>query len=156
MGTHMGFLDALMQHATGGQGSSSGLGGLVSTLSNNPQILSALAGLFSTRDASVGGNAGLGGLLSAFQKNGMGDMMSNWISTGPNPPISAAQVSQVLGPDTLSQFASKAGVPVSQAGSLLAGLLPDAVDYLTPNGSLPDANSLESSLGSLMSGLTRP
>ena len=151
----MGFLDVLMKQATGGQGSASGLGGLVSILTSNPQILSALAGLFSTRDTSVGGNAGLAGLVSAFQQRGMGDMMSNWISTGPNPPMSDAQVSEVLGQDTIGQFATKAGVPVSQAGSLLAGLLPEAVDFLTPNGSLPDTNTLESSLGSLLSGVRR-
>ena len=151
----MGFLDVLMKQATGGQGSESGLGGLVSTLASNPQILSALAGLFSTRDTSVGGNAGLAGLVSAFQQRGMGDMVSNWISTGPNPPMSDAQVSEVLGQDTIGLFATKAGVPVSQAGSLLAGLLPEAVDFLTPNGSLPDTNTLESSLGSLLSGVRR-
>jgi uncharacterized protein YidB (DUF937 family) len=85
----------------------------------------------------------------------MGDMMSNWISTGPNPPMSASQVRQVFDQNTLGQFASKAGVPVSQADSLLAGLLPEAVDFLTPNGSLPDTNSLESSLGSMLSGFGR-
>jgi uncharacterized protein YidB (DUF937 family) len=151
----MGFLDALMKQAMGGQTNASGLGGLVSTLSQNPQILSALGGLLSTRDTSVGGSGGLAGLLDAFQQHGMSDMTSNWISTGPNPPLNASQVSQVLGQDTLGQFASKAGVPVSEAGSLLAGLLPEAIDFLTPNGSLPDTNSLEGSLGSLLSGLRR-
>ena len=150
----MGFLDALMKQAMGGgQTNAGGLGGLVSTLSQNPQILSALAGLLSTKDTSVGGNSGLAGLVESFQQHGMSDMMSNWISTGPNPPMSASQVSQVLSPDTLGQFANKAGVPASQAGSLLAGLLPEAIDFLTPNGSLPDTNSLESSLGSLLSSL---
>ena len=148
----MGLIDALMKQAGGGQGGGSGLGGLVSTLTSNPQILSALTGLLSTRDTSVGGNAGLAGLVGAFQKRGLGDMMSNWISTGPNPPMSAAQVSDVLGQDTINQFATKAGVPASQAGSLLAGLLPEAVDFLTPNGTLPDTNTLENSLGSLLSG----
>jgi uncharacterized protein YidB (DUF937 family) len=149
----MGFLDALMKQATGGQADATGLGGLASTLSQNPQILSALTGLLSTKDTSVGGSGGLAGLVSAFQQNGMGDMMSSWISNGPNPPISASQVNQVLGSDTIGQFASKAGVPVSQAGSLLAGLLPEAINYLTPNGSVPNTNALESSLGSLLSGL---
>ena len=63
--------------------------------------------------------------------------MSSWISTGPNPPVSAAQVTDVLGQDTVGQFASKAGVPVSEAGSLLATLLPAAIDHLTPGGSRP-------------------
>lgn len=151
----MGFLDGLLKQAMGGKGDATGLGGLVSMVSKNPQILTALAGLLSTRDTSVGGNAGLGGLVGAFQKKGLGDMVSGWISTGPNPPISAAQMSDVLGQETLGQFASKAGVPVSEVGSLLAGLLPAAIDHLTPNGKVPETNALESSLKSLLSGLGR-
>lgn len=152
----MGLLDGLMKQATGGGSTEAGgLGNLASMVASNPQIVAALAGLLSTRDASVGGNAGLGGLVSAFQSNGLGDLMSGWISSGPNPAVSASQLSQVLGQDTLGQFASKAGVPVSGAGSLLAGLLPAAVDQLTPDGTMPDTGSLEKSLASLISGLVR-
>ena len=151
----MGFLDGLLKQAMGGQGGASGLDGLVSVVSKNPQILTALAGLLSTRDASVGGSGGLDGLVGAFQKKGLGDMISGWISTGPNPAVSAAQVTDVLGQETLGQFAGKAGVPVSEAGSLLAGLLPAAIDHLTPNGKVPETGALENSLASLLSGLGR-
>ena len=151
----MGFLDGLLKQAMGEQSDGSGFGGLVSMVSKNPQILTAVAGLLSTRDASIGGSGGLGGLVGAFQKNGLGDMISGWISTGPNPPVSAAQLTDVLGQDTLRQFADKAGVPASDAGSILAGLLPAAIDHLTPEGKVPEANTLESSLTSLLSGLGR-
>lgn len=151
----MGFLDGLLKQAMGEPSDASGLGGLVSMVSKNPQIVAALAGLLSTRDASVGGNAGLSGLVGAFQKQGLGDMISGWISTGPNPPVSAAQLTDILGPETLGQFARKAGVPISEAGSLLAGLLPAAIDHLTPDGKMPEANALENSLTSLLSGLGR-
>ena len=148
----MGFMDGLLQQVTGGSNTSTsgGLGEIVSMVTNNPQILSALSGLLSTRDASVGGNAGLAGLVSAFQNNGLGDMMQGWISTGPNPPITPSQITDVLGTKTLSQFASRAGVPEAQAGSLLAGLLPAAVNHLTPDGTIPEANTLEDSLTSLL------
>jgi uncharacterized protein YidB (DUF937 family) len=152
----MGLLDMLMKQATGGQspaGGGSALGDLLSMVSKNPQILSAVAGLLSTRDSSIGGSAGLGGLIGSFQKKGLGDMMSSWISTGPNPPISPAQVTDVLGSDTVKQFASRAGVPTAEAGSLLAGLLPAVIDKLTPDGKVPETNSLENSLKSLLSGL---
>ncbi len=149
----MGFLDGLLKQALGGQSGSSGLGNLVELVAKNPQILGAVAGLLSTRDTSVGGSAGLGGLVGAFQKKGLGDMMSSWISTGPNPPVSAAQVTDVLGQETIGQFASKAGVPMAQAGSLLAGLLPAVIDHLTPDGKVPETNSLEGTLKSLLSGL---
>lgn len=148
----MGFLDELVKQAMDGSGNASGIGNVASLVANNPQILSALTSLLSTRDASVGGSGGLGALIGAFQQKGLGDMVSSWISTGPNPPMSAAQVTDVLGEDTLSQFANKAGVPVSDAGSLLASLLPAAVDHLTPGGSVPETNALETELTSRLAG----
>ena len=151
----MGLLDQILKQGTGGQPNAGGLGGLLSMVTENPQIVSALAGLLSTRDTSVGGSTGLGGIIAAFQQNGLGDLASNWVTSGPNPPVTADQVTQALGHDTLGQFATKAGVPVSDAGSLLAGLLPAAIDQLTPDGQVPDTDSLENSLSSLISGLRR-
>ncbi len=74
--------------------------------------------------------------------------MTAWISTGPNPPISATQVADVVGGDVLKQFAAK-------AGGLLASLLPAVVDQLTPDGAVPETNTLESALGGLLGGLAR-
>ena len=145
----MGLLDGLLKQALGG-GQGGSLGGLVDLVAKNPQIIAAVAGLLSTRDTSVGGSGGLGGLISAFQGKGLGDMMSSWISTGPNPPVSAAQVTDVLGGDTMGQFARKAGIPMGEAGSILAGLLPTVIDKLTPEGKVPDTNSLENTLSSLL------
>jgi len=148
----MGFMDNLKNAMSGAPATSGGLGGLLSSLGGNPQIASALASLLSSGDTSVGGNGGLAGLVAAFQRNGLGHVVSQWISTGPNPPVTGEQVTQALGHDTMNQFAAKAGVPVSQAGSLLAGLLPAAVDHLTPDGRMPEVSSIEGALSSLLSG----
>jgi uncharacterized protein YidB (DUF937 family) len=142
----MGILDDLL----GGQ-----LGGLAETAMKNPQVISAIVSLLSSKDASVGGTAGLSGLIQAFQGKGMGDMMSSWISTGPNPPATASQIQDVLGQTTLSQFAAKAGVSQGEAGGLLASLLPGVIDHLTPQGQVPETNDLESALGGLLSGLLK-
>jgi len=142
----MGMLDELL----GKQ-----LGGVAEMALKNPQILGAVASLLSSRDASVGGTGGLGGLVQAFQSKGLGDMIGSWISTGPNPPATADQITNVLGHDTLSQFASKAGVAPGEAGGLLASLLPTMIDHLTPQGQVPESSALESALGSLFSGLGR-
>jgi len=131
------------------------LGGLAEAAMKNPQVIAAIASLLSSKDASVGGTGGLAGLVQAFQGKGMGDMMSSWISTGPNPPATADQMASVLGPDTLSQFAAKAGVPHGDAGGLLASLLPAVIDQLTPQGRVPESNDLESALGGLLSGLMK-
>jgi uncharacterized protein YidB (DUF937 family) len=130
-------------------------GGIARLAAQNPQAVAAVVSLLSTRDTSVGGTGGLGGLVQAFEKKGLGDMVAGWISTGPNPPVTAGQVSEVLGADVLKQFAAKAGVPQGDAGNLLASLLPSVVDHLTPQGTVPQANALESALGGLLSGLGR-
>jgi len=142
----MGLLDKLL----GGQA-----GGLAEMAMKNPQAISAVLSLLSSKDASVGGTGGLAGLVQSFQSKGMGDMISSWISTGPNPPVTAGQISEVLGHDTLTQFAQKAGVSHGEAGGLLANLLPAVIDHLTPQGNVPDANTLESALGGLLSSLGR-
>jgi uncharacterized protein YidB (DUF937 family) len=142
----MGILDDLLGKEAGG---------LAGMAMKNPQIIAAIASLLSSKDASVGGTGGLGGLVQAFQGKGLGDMMSSWISTGPNPPINASQITDVLGRDTLSQFAAKAGVPHGEAGGLLASLLPSVIDQLTPQGRVPESNDVESALGGLLSGLMK-
>ena len=151
----MGLLDGLIKQALGGQSGSGGLGSLLETATSNPQVMGALAGLLSTRDTSVGGSGGLAGIVNAFQKKGLGDMVSSWISTGPNPPVTAGQLTDVLGTDVLGQFAAKAGVSHGEAGGLLASLLPTVIDQLTPQGNVPEADSLESTLGGLLSSLGR-
>jgi len=141
----MGLFDSLMNQA----------GSVASFAAKNPQAVAAIVSLISSRDSSVGGSGGLGGIVEAFQKKGLGDMVASWISTGPNPPVSAAQVTDVLGSDVIGQFAAKAGVPHAEAGGLLASLLPTVIDHLTPNGTVPESNALESSLGGLLSGFLK-
>jgi uncharacterized protein YidB (DUF937 family) len=91
------------------------------------------------KDSSIGG---LAGLVQAFQKNGLGEIVSSWVSAGQNLPITPSQVERGLGGDLLSQLASQAGLSSGAAGSQLAGLLPDLVDKLTPNGKI-EADGLE-------------
>ena len=141
----MGMLEDLMKQA----------GGVAEIMQKNPQAVAADLALLSSQNTAVGGAGGLGGLIGQFQKAGLGDMMSSWISTGPNPPISAQQVSQVLGSDALAQFAKQAGLSHGDAGSTLASLLPAVIDHLTPNGQVPHAAGLESTLGSLLGALAR-
>jgi uncharacterized protein YidB (DUF937 family) len=143
----MGLLDDVMKNA-GGLGA---LGTIANLAAKNPQAVAAVISLLSSRDTSVGDTGGLAGIVEAFEKKGMGDMVASWISTGPNPAVSANQVTDVLGSDVLKQFAAKAGVPHQEAGGLLASLLPAVVDHLTPDGKLPATSNLESSLGGLLS-----
>ena len=149
----MGLLDAILKQVGGASGGQAGgLGAFADLVAKNPQVVAAAISMLSTKDPSVGGTGGLGGLIGAFEKAGLGSMMSSWISTGPNPPIQPGQLASVLGNDTLSQFAQKAGVDTGQASSVLASLLPTLIDHLTPNGQVPQTGALESALGGLLSG----
>jgi uncharacterized protein YidB (DUF937 family) len=140
-------LDELLQ--------SQNLGSIAGMVRKNPQIVAAVLSLLSTRDSSVGGSGGLAGLASAFQGKGLEDVLSSWVSTGPNRSISASQLESVLGNDTLGQFATKAGIGSGEASAVLASLLPELVNQVTPQGRVPETSSLESTLGGLLSSLGR-
>jgi uncharacterized protein YidB (DUF937 family) len=121
----MGLLDNLEKEALGNVfgGSSNPLAsGLLQMIQNQP--------------------GGLQGLVQSFHDRGMGGLVSSWISSGPNPPISADQVHQVLGSDQVKALAAKAGISPDVAGAAIAQLLPGLVDKLTPNGSVPDHNNV--------------
>jgi uncharacterized protein YidB (DUF937 family) len=151
----MGLLDILKQLGGGGGGQAGGLGALAEMIAKNPQIVSAAISMLNPKDTSVGGGGGLADVVNAFNKSGLGNVVSQWISTGPNPPISGDQLSQVLGSDVIGQVAQKAGLGHADASSALAAVLPSLIDHLTPNGQVPDAGSLQSSLGGLLASVGR-
>jgi uncharacterized protein YidB (DUF937 family) len=90
----------------------------------------------------LGGLAGggLGGLLEQFSRNGMGDVAKSWISTGENMPVSADQISQVFGRDTLGSLASQLGMGQGEVAGQLSQILPGLVDKLTPQGQIPQGD----------------
>jgi uncharacterized protein YidB (DUF937 family) len=89
---------------------------------------------------------GLGGLVEAFKSKGLGDVMSSWISTGENKSISPDQIKQVLGSDKIQQIAEKAGISRDAASQQLSNLLPQIIDKLTPDGTLPEAGKVSEAL----------
>jgi len=121
----MGLFDSVVGALAGGQsGGDSPLLSIVMQLINNPQT------------------GGLGGLVQAFEQGGLGSVVSSWVSTGQNLPISAEQIKAVLGGGKLQEIASQLGVSTDQASGSLAELLPKVVDHLTPNGQLPEGGNL--------------
>jgi uncharacterized protein YidB (DUF937 family) len=99
--------------------------------------MSAVAGMLSDKQSG-----GLTGLVTNFQKNGLGDVVSSWISTGKNLPISADQIQRVFGNQQVSQIAQKVGIEPEKVSSALASVLPGLVDKLTPNGKVPNEDVL--------------
>jgi uncharacterized protein YidB (DUF937 family) len=80
---------------------------------------------------------GLPGLMKLCQEKGLGNLISGWVGTGPNPPISPSQLQQTVGDEHIQQFAQQTGMSQDQAASTLSQLLPHVVDQLTPQGTVP-------------------
>jgi uncharacterized protein YidB (DUF937 family) len=146
----MGLLDELLS-----QGGGQGLGALAKIAAQNPQLVQAALSLLSHNQGTIGGPGGLGSLISAFEKGGLGSVVSSWVGGGPNLPVDPGQLASALGPDVLGQVAKHAGVSPTDAAGGLASILPEIVNHLTPNGQVPAATSLESTLGSLLGALGR-
>jgi uncharacterized protein YidB (DUF937 family) len=97
------------------------------------------AGMVSVVNGILEQHGGLQGVVNEFEKNGLGGTVRSWVGTGPNQPISADQVHQALGPELLQQLAAKSGLSVQELTQKLSQVLPQAVDTMTPDGSIPKA-----------------
>ena len=140
----MGLLDSLVGAL--GQGGSA----------NNPQaaLLNAIVGMLAQGGGQAGGGGasggigGLSGLVEAFARNGLGHVADSWVGSGQNLPVSADQLSQVLGNERVGQMANQLGVNPGDLLGQLSHMLPQVVDKLTPQGQVPQGD-LASQLGSL-------
>ena len=88
------------------------------------------------------GQGGVGGLAEKFGQAGLGDIVGSWVGKGDNAGVSPEQITAVLGSGPLADFARKLGVSPEQASETLAGLLPEAIDRLTPGGQIDGADDL--------------
>jgi uncharacterized protein YidB (DUF937 family) len=95
------------------------------------------AGMVSVVSNIIEKHGGLQGVVSEFEKNGLGATVKSWVGTGPNQPISPDEVHKALGPDLLQQLSQKSGLSVQELVQKLSHVLPQAVDKLTPDGTIP-------------------
>ncbi len=88
----MGLMDEVLAMAgsSGEQGQHASALGAIMSMINSPQV------------------GGLAGLQSMFQQGGLGNIISSWISTGQNLPVSASQLQNVLHGGALQQAAQQA------------------------------------------------
>lgn len=98
-------------------------------------------------------SGGIAGLLQKFQANGLGHLADSWVGTGPNLPLNADQLQSVVGSEQIQQMAAKVNMAPDTLSAKLAELLPQVIDKATPNGAIPDASSLQQSLGKMLHGL---
>ena len=114
---------------------------LLSGSDKQKQLTSAALSRIS--DPATGG---LLGLVNTLRQLGLDDVVSSWISTGENKPISPEQVQNALGEGQINQMAQNMGVSRQEVSTGLAGLLPQLIDKLTPDGKLPESSVLDQGL----------
>ena len=95
------------------------------------------AALYEQVTKLVSQSGGIGGLVQQLQQKGLGELVSGWISNGPNPPISGEQVVQALGREKIMSIASAVGLSEEQVTNGITKLLPVIIDKLTPGGKTP-------------------
>jgi len=112
------------------------------------QLLNLVMGLVNDQ-----GRGGLAGLLNQLKAGGLGDATDSWVSTGQNLPVSADQISTVLGSAQLRGLAQQFGISPDALPGQLANILPQVVDKLTPEGRVPDQLPGLEGIGGLLKGL---
>jgi len=118
--------------------------GFLDELRNSPALQGALGQLEAAVLPVVlnevfgqGGQGRLNNIVAKLEQAGFGAQVKSWLGNGQNLPISAEQLREVLGSDTVKQLAARYNIPVDQLSKVLAEQLPLAVDHASPDGKLP-------------------
>ena len=117
------------------------LGGQASKLGQYQAILSWLES-----------QGGIQGVLDKFRQGGLAAIVESWISSGANLPISAEQITSVLGSPAIGQLAEKLGMNTQTTSALIAEYLPKMIDGLSPEGEVPAQQDLLSEGLNLLKG----
>ena len=129
----MGLLDSIVGQVAGA------LEGSVPGGQVHPGLLDVVSSLMQQ-------DGGLQGLVGKFEQQGLGNVVSSWIGSGQNLAITPDQVQSVLGEPHIAEVAAKLGLSPTDVANQLAGLLPHAVDSVTPAGAVPQGNVLSEAL----------
>lgn len=89
---------------------------------------------------------GLNKLLSAFRDKGLGQQADSWVATGDNQEVDADQIRQVISDEQLQQIADEAGISTEEAARQVAQALPELVNHVTPDGAVPDEQTVQARL----------
>ena len=67
-----------------------------------------------------GSSGGLTAIVAKLQQAGLGDQVKSWLGNGQNLPITAQQLQEVLGSDTVKQLAARYNIPRGSRRSMEA------------------------------------
>ncbi len=105
--------------------------------------MGALAGALAPLVMKLLKGGGLQKLMQNAQASGLSSEADSWVGTGANQPVSADQMRSVVGQDVVQQVAQEAGISEDEAAGVLAQVVPQVVNGLSPNGQLPSENDLD-------------
>jgi uncharacterized protein YidB (DUF937 family) len=120
----MDFTDLLKMGASAIQGNSDD----ATTGLDTDAITGALGNLLG---GGSDGGLDLSSLVSGLSENGLGSIVGSWLGSGENEPISVDSITDLLGADKISEFASSLGLSEDSAKGALADALPNVVDKAT-------------------------
>ena len=95
------------------------------------------AEMASVCNGVIAKHGGLGGMVKEFQSQGLGNTIKSWVGTGANDAITPEQLNRVVGSETMANLAAKVGMTPQELSAKLSTVLPDVIDKMTPNGTLP-------------------
>ena len=87
---------------------------------------------------ALSNSGGLDGLVDQLRNAGLGDAVDSWIGTGANQPVDPQQLGAALGDEKVQQLSAGTGLDIGTLLPMLAAFLPQIINMLTPNGSVPD------------------
>jgi uncharacterized protein YidB (DUF937 family) len=99
-------------------------------------VLGGLVGgeMASVVNGLIEKHGGVQGIVAQMEQQGLGATVKSWVGEGANAPMTADQVHQAFGADTIATLAAKFGLNPQDVAAKLSQILPQAIDKLTPGG----------------------
>jgi uncharacterized protein YidB (DUF937 family) len=85
---------------------------------------------------------GLSKLVQGARASGLSAQADSWVGTGDNLPVSGQEIRSLVGEGTVQQVAQEAGISEDEAADVLAMVVPEMVNGLTPDGQVPTDDEL--------------
>jgi uncharacterized protein YidB (DUF937 family) len=119
--------------------------------SPNAALVNMVLGMLGGgQQAQSGMQGGLAALVQQFAQAGLGNVANSWVGTGENMSITPQQLQQAFGQQQVQHMAQQSGMGQDDMLQSLSQFLPGLVDHLTPQGRVPQQDSLQSTIGALL------
>ena len=132
-----GGLQDLLGGLLGGGGTSTG------TRSGGGMNMGVLVGVLGPLIAKFLQGGGLSKMMQGAKANGLSAQADSWVGTGANQPLAPQEVRALVGEDAVQEVAREAGISEDEAADVLAAVVPQVVNGLTPNGQVPTDDEVD-------------